>query len=294
MIGKLKNHIKHSYPGLHKSLVPAYLKLQQRQHRFADWRAVYLDRSSLEIQTPFGFKLTAANFPSNRVMQKGEFELEEIDALKEHWHDTTTFVDVGANIGMYTCLARSAGKHGIAIEPQPRNLNYLYANLNQNNWADTEVFPIGLSDKPGLMTLYGASGPSASLIEGWAGYSRQFKQTIALSTLDIVLGNRFANEQLAIKIDVEGAEYGVLSGASATLARTPKPIWLIEVCLDEYFPNGVNPNYAATFDLFWRQGYEVRTANAERTLIKPTDIASWTSARHASSPTFNYLFLPKA
>ena len=111
-------------------------------------------------------------------MLKGTFEQEELYIIKSYLNSSDVFIDVGANIGYYTCIARSMGKDVVAFEPQVQNLEYLYANLKNVMVGPTPKFiPIGLGCKPGLLTLYGASGPSASLVKGWAGYSERFKRT---------------------------------------------------------------------------------------------------------------------
>ena len=67
------------------------------------------------------------------MMTEGTFETEEVELIKSNILKSAVFVDVGANIGFYTCIARSLRKYVIAIEPQPQNLYCLYANLNNNN-----------------------------------------------------------------------------------------------------------------------------------------------------------------
>jgi FkbM family methyltransferase len=227
-------------------------------------------------------------------MQEGTFEPEETALFTEQFHHTDLFVDVGANIGFYTCLARSLGKHVVAVEPLPKNQEYLFANLVANDWKDVEVFPVGLSEQPGLATLYGASSTGASLVSNWAGASNFFQRTIPLSTLDVLFGNRFAGKKIFIKIDVEGAEYSVLLGATNVMQMQPKPIWVLEVCLNEYHPNGMNPHYQDVFNLFWRYGYEARTADRHNKLIQPVDVARWVECGHCDSGTINYKFLPFA
>ena len=66
------------------------------------------------------------------------------------------------------------------------------------------MFPVALSDAPGVLTLYGASGPSASLIPNWAGYSARTQTMVPVSTLDRVLAGRFGGRRLFVKMDVEG------------------------------------------------------------------------------------------
>lgn len=264
-----------------------------------DWRDVwdtFLASRCLLLQTTtrYGFKFHTGNSNTHREMLIGTFEPEEMGLVESHLSGAQVFVDVGANIGLYTCLARSRGRHTIAIEPQQKNLSILYFNLRENLYNDVEVYPLGLSDQPGITVLYGASGTSASLISGWSGGGGQRRRvcsTIPTTTLDILLGERFAGKRLLVKIDVEGAEYGVLSGAEKTI-REKRHTWLMEICLNEYHPSGLNPTYAATFELFWKNGYEARTANRESRIISPADIKRWVLARRADSGTFNYIFTP--
>jgi FkbM family methyltransferase len=288
MLTFIKQHLRR-YPNIMK----VWNSLQWKKHIYSDWLYTYIFKKTIQFDTHFGFKMIARNYIANRMMMEGTFETEEVELIKKNLLNLDVFIDVGANIGFYTCLAHSLGKYVVAIEPQPQNLYCLYANLNNNNCQNAEVFPLGLSNKPGLLTLYGASGPSASLVSGWAGYSNNFKSVIPVNTLDTLLGDRFLGKKLFIKIDVEGAEYNVLRGALKTLCVSPRPTWFIEICLNEFHPDGMNPDYEATFDLFWQHGYEVRMANKEFTLVTPSDIKSWVANKCSRINNFNYLFIPK-
>jgi FkbM family methyltransferase len=234
--------------------------------------------------TPFGFSLMG-----HAAMQNGQFEPEETAVVQKLLNDITVFIDIGANIGFYSCLARAAGKQTIAIEPLTTNLDYLYANLQANGWDDVEVIPCGLARQPGTAVLYG-SGTGASLVSGWAGAPTTLHHTIPLSTLDIILGNRFVGQKLLIKIDVEGVEYGLLQSAINGLTLTPPPIWLVEIAFQEHFPSGMNPHFAETFAIFWQHGYQAVTANAEQTAVTPDDVAHWINTKSRNFGNHNYLF----
>ena len=200
-------------------------------------------------------------------------------------------MDIGANLGYYTCLALQSGKPVIAFEPQQQNLQCLFQNLIANGWeGKAEVFPLALSEHSGLLTLYGASGPSASLIKNWAGYSSRFNKVVPVSTLDKVLVGRFNGKQLFIKMDVEGAEFSVLKGALATLRLSLKPIWLLEICLEEFHPDGRNPDFYEIFKLFWEHGYKAFTATKNPILVNQFEVENWLKKGHADSGTFNYVF----
>lgn len=275
-----------------KTFATFYSRLHWQIHLFKDWWGAKVWKKTTEVVSPLGFRLTSGFHPAYKMMRNGTFEPEETALIQRFLGKVDMFIDIGANLGYYTCLALHNGRSVIAFEPQRQNLQCLFQNLIANGWqAGVEVYPVALSARSGLLTLYGASGPSASLIQNWAGYSPRFHQIVPVSTLDNVLGGRLLNQRLFIKIDVEGAEYQVLSGARATLARELKPIWLLEVCLHEFHPEGINPDYLRIFQLFWDNGYRAFTATKEPTLVTQDDVDRWVRNKFSDSGTFNYLFV---
>lgn len=273
------------------TIVKLNASIRWKLHVLTDWWGTKVWTKTTEVITPLGFKLTSGLHPAYELMRTGMFEIEETAIISKLLPHVDVFVDVGANLGYYTCLALQSGKPVIAFEPQQQNLQCLFQNLIANGWEDNaEVFPLALSERPGLLTLYGASGPSASLIENWAGYSPSFKKVVPVSTLDNVLSGRFLDKQLFVKMDVEGAEFQVLKGAVATLRIKPKPIWLLEVCLEEFHPDGSNPDFHEIFKLFWENGYKAYTATEPPKLVTTKDVARWVEKDHAESGTFNYVF----
>jgi hypothetical protein len=104
------------------------------------------------------------------------------------------------------------------------------------------------------------------------------------------VSGRFPEKKLFIKIDVEGYEHNVLRGSLKTIGSTPRPNWLVEICLNEYHPSGLNPYYRATFELFWQNGYQARTADSRGQLIRPADVDAWCRKGKCESGTSNYVF----
>ncbi|MBI4964995.1 MAG: FkbM family methyltransferase [Desulfomonile tiedjei] len=248
-----------------------------------DWRWM----RSRPILTPFGYR-----FAGWEDMQAEGFEPDEAALIQSCLGEADVFVDVGANIGWYTCLARSKGKHTIAIEPFPDNVRYLMGNLEANGWTDgVEIYPVGVSDRPGLARLHGG-GTGASLVSGWSGTSHRFGRMIPLTTLDILVGGRFAGKRLMIKIDIEGAEYSALQGASNILNFVPRPTWLVEITLSENWPAGSdNPNFVNTFELMWRHGYRFRSVGPTGREISIEDVREYvTTRRRPDWVGVNYVF----
>jgi len=180
-------------------------------------------------------------------MLQGAFEPEERLFFCNTCRRRTFFVDVGANVGYYTLLALKHGKHAVAWNPSPATSSACTRASRPNRWEDrAEIFPVGLAPQPGTATLYGASGPSASIVRNWAKYGSGYRQTIPVLTLDIVLATGSSIEPVhqdrRRRLRVSG-----LAGASRTAGRMPRVTWLIEICFDEYHPSGRNPDFSDTF-----------------------------------------------
>jgi FkbM family methyltransferase len=248
------------------------------------------------VRSEFGFTLRGSAHQGH--------EPHEVSFIRNQLADSDVLVDVGAYFGLYTCLARSAGVAAVAIEPSPENLRFLYSNLIDNGWVDTTVYPVALGEAPGLRTIYGA-GTGASLIAGWAGALlpdneprrphheprlSSLETTVPVLTLDSVLrGTGVLGKRLIIKMDVEGAERMVLSGATAALAAEPAPTWMIEVTLSEHHPAGRNPDFSAVFEMFWSAGYKSESFNPRRE-VTPEHVTEWTAAGRTTFGGQNYAF----
>lgn len=243
------------------------------------------DVNSREVRdTPLGFR-----FGGHELMENGTFEPDETRLIQSFAAPGKVYVDVGANYGFFVCVARQRGAHVVAVEPMHQNLELLYRNVGANGWDDIEVLPVGLSTKPGIATLYGG-GTGASLVNNWSGTSGVWKSTIALSTLDAMLSDRYIDREMLIKIDVEGFELQVLEGAARTLARTPAPLWLVEIVLTEHHPAGLNPAFRDVFELFWSAGYTPYTLGADERVVTREDVERWVTNRRRDFGTWNYVF----
>ena len=150
-------------------------------------------------------------------------EPETIQWIKSCGSDDALFIDIGANIGIYTLfyLSYFSGK-AIAVEPGFEHLTLLSRNLSANNLSNRcTIIPLPIKSKEEKTKMHFniSDGPGpASRTEGWnAANSRDsfyFTSTINLSTLlansNLISENNFQN--LVVKIDVDGPEIEVFSG----------------------------------------------------------------------------------
>lgn len=236
-------------------------------------------------RTTYGFVLAG-----DALMVRPDYEPSEAGAFLDLLGRHETVIDIGANVGLYSCLAASRGKHVISFEPSPRNLKYLYRNLTDNGLCGVEVFPLGLAKQPGLSRLYGFGG-IASFVPGWAQADRRRFSIVPVTTLDAMVADRFKGRRLLIKMDVEGFELDVLAGAERTLGLDPRPTWMVEILLAvETIPGGTNGRFAEVFEVFWRHGYECNKLNTTRDPVGPADVRRWVADRRVDDGTHDFLF----
>ena len=143
--------------------------------------------------------------------------------------------DVGANVGLFTFAAAGlAGPGGrvLAIAPDPVLVRLLQrsARVRRPTQAPVDVLPAAASDRLGVAVLcVAARGRSSNYMKG-AGLSQtggvREEQWACTLTLDALLDTFPPPEVL--KIDAEGHEPAVLSGAKDLLERH-RPVVLCEV-----------------------------------------------------------------
>ncbi len=140
------------------------------------------------------------------------------------------FIDVGANVGLYTCilLKNRLVPRAILFEPDWRNRVHLGANLLINGLldADLEIHPVALGAAPGRFRLL--PGPErdiglSQIVETAAGDQGYDVEVVRFDDFVALTG-----QTLAIKIDVERYERKVLAGMARTL-RDNRGIVQIEV-----------------------------------------------------------------
>lgn len=156
-------------------------------------------------------------------------EYQEMTFFKKILTDKSTFIDVGANIGIYSLLAASIIKKGkiYSFEPSSSVLGDLYQNIRINDLEDrVQILEKVASDKTGYREF---------VMEDISEYSHIAcnKTSNSLSVQSIKLDDFCGNKKISfvdvIKIDVEGAEFQVLKGLETYLKRGKVGILIIEL-----------------------------------------------------------------
>jgi FkbM family methyltransferase len=171
------------------------------------------------------------------ILLYGSFEPAELTTLCSLARLNTTAVDVGANVGMFTiALSAAVGPSGhvMAFEPFPPNLDRLQRNLHLNEIRNVDVLPLAVDRKDGATTLHLSNDPAFHSTTEIRERERSLHETITvpMASLDGAWTRAGSPAVSVLKIDVEGGEFSVLSGATVLLAQC-RPTILIEVPREE-------------------------------------------------------------
>jgi FkbM family methyltransferase len=198
-------------------------------------------------------------------MTKHEEEIIELFHPKEG----DTVVDIGAHMGRYTITSsKSVGSSGkvIAVEAHPYNYRILQHNLSLNKLTNVNALNWAVFSKKARLKLYLPDEYLGytmhhSLMTNYltAKYNKEIERRyieVEADTLDNLLKSRGINQVDWIKIDVEGAEYEVLKGATEILSANKSISILVEVHgKDTYDPtmqllrlNNFNIEFEKTYD----------------------------------------------
>jgi FkbM family methyltransferase len=153
----------------------------------------------------------------------GSYEKPKSRQFARGIHPGDVVYDIGANVGYYTLLAALAtGPAGrvIAFEPLPENLSFLRRHFALNNLPQAQVIDAAVSDHMGETFFQVA--PSRSMGQ----LSAQGELPVQLVSLDELVAAGRIPPPDCLKIDVEGAELGVLAGAARILEQAKPDIYL--------------------------------------------------------------------
>lgn len=139
------------------------------------------------------------------------------------------FVDVGANVGVYTLHAsRRVGAKGkvFAFEPTPETHQILVENTRLNNCSNVICEKIALGERNGTFRLVAGDRPASnSIIEATDAFDG--RDHVIGMTLDSYCARHQIGKINFIKVDIEGGEAAFFKGASNTL-RKDRPVVVFE------------------------------------------------------------------
>lgn len=208
-----------------------------------------------------------------RMVYFWEFEIETRQFLKTVLQPGDVFLDVGANVGLFSLVAsRSVGVKGQvhAFEPVGKTFGRLVDNVNINHLKNVACHRLAFSDNDGeaVMTV-AKDGYDAwnSLGKPYMGAALD-SETVRTLTLDRFVEEHSLFDKIkAIKIDVEGWEAYVLAGGMKTLSSSQAPLIIIE--FTEEAAALANSSCKALFEALCQLGYQMFTLTDGKNNFSP-------------------------
>lgn len=137
------------------------------------------------------------------------------------------FLDIGACFGMWSIRARDYYRRIVAFEPDPRARRELFQNIRLNDAWNVSVMAYALGRREAEQVFHLYETGESSLLAEHMGHKAKSSVTVKVKTVDMIV-QQLALKPSLLKLDVEGAEADVLSGAQETV-RLYSPRLVIEV-----------------------------------------------------------------
>lgn len=152
----------------------------------------------------------------NRV-SRGEYEPDTVGFLNRHCRKGTTFVDIGAANGAMTLIAAKLGSNVYSYEPDPRMFEVAKRNveLNPNFIGTVSLVNRALSTQEGELTFSKGSNSNVLSDIVFSGNRSDDKLKIGVCSIANELQRIHTDlSKIIIKMDIEGAEWKILSDES--------------------------------------------------------------------------------
>lgn len=219
------------------------------------------------------FEIDCRSHILKRILKSKSYETELAVLAKKYIDPEKDAVDIGANIGLYTILFSKIindNSKVLAVEPTPAALKYLNKNIQRNDCKNNVIVFEGIaaSDQekymlniiPGMEEYSSLGNMVHPTIKGHVYYKTEVKA----NTIDNLVTQLKLNPGF-IKIDTEGSEFAVLSGALNTL-RKAKPVVLSE--LSDTLLSSLGHSSEEIMGLLKKVGYDIFDAFSLRPITR--------------------------
>ena len=167
----------------------------------------------------------------------GLTEFEDMAFVLHLLREGDQFLDVGANVGVYSILAAGRGARVLAMEPVPDTYEQLLDNIHLNRFATRiEVRNVGVGRESGELRFTTDNGPTDHVLA--PDETAVHATTVTVDALDSLT---IGWQPIMMKIDVEGFEANVIAGAAQLLNAPSLQAVLIEL-------NGLGARYGFSDD----------------------------------------------
>lgn len=191
--------------------------------RLLRWTALELMQRDAEFATADGaiVRSMAKNFSSLSVYLTGERDPELQTFIRRRLRPGDVFLDVGANVGIYTVFAgKLVGPSGrvVAIEANPSTFAYLADNIVRNRLENVTPLNCAAGEEQGALQI---AENARNAGETHIATAAESGAAVPVDRLDVILRRQGIDRIDYFKIDIEGFELPALRGAADTLRHSP-------------------------------------------------------------------------
>ncbi len=157
----------------------------------------------------------------------GLYEFADMAFLLHFLRPEDFFLDIGANVGVYTVLASAhVGASSMCFEPVPDTLKQLRDNISTNGIEQlVEVAPYALGESNGSVAFSNEELDTVNHIV----YDQSENVNALMIEIRTLDGLELAQQPDLIKMDVEGFESAVIAGGGVTLKGDRLAAILVEL-----------------------------------------------------------------
>jgi FkbM family methyltransferase len=198
------------------------------------------------------------------IYLRGVYENEVENCIRRCLNVGDTFIDVGSNVGYFSIIASQlVGEAGFvyAFEPHEKVFNLLKESVKINFANNVEISEIALWDeKTELSFEYKLNSAFSYIIPN---LDNSVSSKIQAISFDDYISTKKEFSVKLIKIDVEGAEFKVISGMKETIDRF-HPDFIVE--LVNWSLSRFSSEIKDIFNFFTERGYSIY--NLSHVLLK--------------------------
>ena len=172
------------------------------------------------------------------------YEREWIQAISQAMNNAESFIDVGANIGVFALTVAQAypDRAVVAIEPLPSNYLRLQANVLLNRLSNIASYKAAVADDNQPISFYvnPIHDGGGSIVQPMdyrtadvridaAEYRTRHPDFVAVEQVDSLRLDDVITTKSVVKIDVEGAELSALTSGKCVLKNGLVDVMVVEV-----------------------------------------------------------------
>ena len=194
--------------------------------------------------------------------------------LLRYLRPADSFLDIGANIGIYTLLAASRIQTGTiySFEALPKNYKRLLENLKINQFNSVKTYSLAISHHSGSIAFEASASDCTAHI---VNKPTQTTITVPTETLDNLLEEEPIENITLAKMDIEGAELFALQGATKLLTNQHPQVWIIELLKSN---SELRDRSKKVVDLLNSYGYNFYGYDADSNRLSPVSLENMPSS----------------